>query len=154
MEKTESKYECKQCNFKCKYEAQWKVHIETELHKTGKRKKRSDINELLKCEKCGFECRYKTQWNEHIETELHKTGKKKKRSDTKEPLKCEHCDYKTKNETTMKLHKLNVHSTKEERKSGFKYYCGYCDVGTFSKDIIENHENSQKHQKQVSRAEK
>lgn len=99
-----------------------------------------------KCEQCNFECKYVAQWNVHIETELHKTGKRKKRSDVKEAVKCEQCDYKTKNKTTMKSHKLNEHSNKEEREKGFRYYCKYCDCGTFSKDILERHNKTQKHQ--------
>ena len=45
----------------------------------------------------------------------------------------------------MKKHKLYEHSTKEEREKGFKFYCSYCDFGTFSKDTIETHNNTNKH---------
>jgi len=89
---------------------------------------------------------YESQWNKHIITELHKTGFKKKRSDIKEPYKCEKClYYKTKNLYTFKQHVLNEHSTKEEREKGFKYYCKYCDFGTYSKDIMNDHNNREKH---------
>ena len=97
------------------------------------------------CEKCNFKCNTKARWEAHIKTELHKTGQRKLRSDYKEPYKCEKCDYETKNITTMKIHKLNKHSTKLERKEKFKYYCEICDFGTFSKKTIENHNNSEKH---------
>ena len=107
-----------------------------------------------KCEQCNFECKYKAQWNIHIETELHKTGKKKKRSDTKEPLKCEKCEYKTKNRLRLESHILNEHSTKEEREKKYRYYCKYCDTGTFTKDIMENHEKTKKHKNFVAVVEK
>ena len=45
----------------------------------------------------------------------------------------------------MKKHKLYEHSTKEEREKGFKFYCSYCDFGTFSKDTIKTHNNTNKH---------
>jgi len=38
----EYKYNCKQCDFKCNIKSRWEKHVSTELHKTGKRKQRSD----------------------------------------------------------------------------------------------------------------
>jgi len=82
---------------------------------------------------------------------LHKTGKRKKRSDYKEPYECEQCDYKTKNKTTFKQHVLNEHADKKTREKKFKYYCKYCDIGTFSIDVINNHYESKKHKKYIKR---
>ena len=45
----------------------------------------------------------------------------------------------------MKLHILNNHSTREEKKKGFKYYCEYCDMGTFAKFIYNKHIKTKKH---------
>ena len=45
----------------------------------------------------------------------------------------------------MKQHVLNEHSTKEEREKGFKYYCKYCNYGTFSIDLYKRHNNTEKH---------
>lgn len=101
--------------------------------------------EKFKCEKCNFKCKFESMWLKHCETELHKTGTRKKRSDSKGIQKCEKCDYKTENQTTMKQHILNEHSTKEEREKGFKYYCKYCNYGTFSKDLHNRHVNTEKH---------
>jgi hypothetical protein len=103
------------------------------------------------CNICKFKCNYKSQWEIHIETELHKTGKKKKRSDCKNPYKCEKCNYVTKNIFTFKQHMLNEHSTKKEREEGFKFYCKYCDFGTFSSDLISTHNETEKHRKQIMR---
>jgi hypothetical protein len=103
------------------------------------------------CEKCNYKCNYNSQWIKHCDSELHKTGKRKKRTDAKEISICKNCDYKTQNNTTMLKHVLNKHSTKEERKNKFKHYCELCDFGTFSKDTIEFHKNSEKHKIYIQR---
>jgi len=99
----------------------------------------------FKCEKCNYYTKYESHWKLHINTVLHQTGRRKKRSDTKEEHKCEKCNYKSKNIINLKQHKLNEHGTKEEREKEFKYYCEYCDIGSFSIDIMERHKNTEKH---------
>lgn len=49
------------------------------------------------------------------------------------------CDYTTTRTTNMKLHYLNNHANKEERKKEFKYYCEVCDFGNFSKGLFKLH---------------
>jgi len=98
------------------------------------------------CEKCEYKCKHESEWLKHCATEKHQTGFRKKRSDYKEPFKCDKCEYKTKNNVTLKQHILNEHSSKEERAIGFKFYCKYCDFGTFSKDFLDKHNNTNKHQ--------
>jgi len=73
------------------------------------------------------------------------SGQRKKRSDCREPFKCNICEYKTKNKTTLKIHKLNKHLTREERKKEFTYYCDNCDFGSFSNDSYEIHLKTTKH---------
>ena len=97
------------------------------------------------CEKCNFKCNTKARCEAHINTELHNTGQRKKRSNFKNPFKCENCEYTTKNITTMKIYKLNKHSTKKIRGKEFTCYCNICDYGTFSKDSLEIHNNTDKH---------
>ena len=97
------------------------------------------------CEKCNYKCKFESHWNNHINTELHKTGQRKIRSDLKEAFKCDNCDYKTKNITTLKQHKLNEHSTIQEREKEFKFYCNSCNYGTFSIDLFNRHNNTEKH---------
>ncbi len=46
----------------------------------------------------------------------------------------------------MNTHILNNHSTKEEKKLKYNYYCEYCDYGSFSKPLYEKHIKSNKHQ--------
>ena len=102
-------------------------------------------NNKYNCINCNFKCNTKARWDAHINTELHKTGQRKKRSDTKEPYKCEHCEYKSKNLTTFKMHKLNYHSSVEEKEKEFKYYCKECDYGCFYEEAINKHNNTIKH---------
>ena len=47
--------------------------------------------------------------------------------------------------SNISLFFLKIYKKKEEREKGFKYYCKKCDFGTFSKDIINNHNNTIKH---------
>lgn len=102
------------------------------------------------CEQCNFKVNTKARWESHLATELHKTGQRKKRSDYKEPMKCAHCDYTSKNKTTLNTHILNYHKTKEDRQKEFRYYCQNCDFGTFSKDIMDKHNDTEKHKHIIS----
>lgn len=108
-------------------------------------------NDIVKnkyiCENCNFECNIMSRWELHIKTEKHKTGKRKIRSDYKQPYKCDKCEYTTKNKLIFLQHKLNEHSTIEEREKNFKYYCKNCDYGTISADLYEKHINTDKHKK-------
>ena len=105
------------------------------------------------CEKCNYKCKFESEWLKHCNTEIHKTGIRKKiiRKNHKQAEKCIKCDYLTKNTFLMKKHRLNEHSTKEEREKEFKYYCTYCDFGTFSKDTLATHNNTNKHKKYILR---
>ena len=106
-----------------------------------------EIKYKYNCEQCDFHGNVPGAWAKHIETELHKTGKRKTRTDKTRVEKCHHCEYTLKSERTINMvqHILNEHSTKEERKEKFKYYCEYCDFGGFSQTMIEKHNNTSKH---------
>jgi hypothetical protein len=101
------------------------------------------------CERCNYRCNENSKWEKHINTEKHKTGKNKKRSDYEGPYNCEICNYETENKSTFLQHRLNYHSTKEERAKEFKYYCKVCDYGTISKDILDKHNLTEKHKRKV-----
>ena len=92
-----------------------------------------------------YHTNFKSTWELHINTQYHITGKRKIRSDKVCQEKCTICDYKTKNNTVLRQHILTKHSTKEERKACFTYYCAHCDVGTFARSIFKNHNKSDKH---------
>ncbi len=87
----------------------------------------------------------KTHFTIHTDTIKHKTGKRKTRSDKKYNGNCKHCEYYTSSKTNMKLHIVNTHCTKEEKKQQFKYYCEYCDYGGFAKSLFDNHLKTKKH---------
>ena len=76
-----------------------------------------NINKIKDCEKCNKTFKCHAKYLIHCDTELHKTGKRKTRTDKKEDLKCSICNlYTTKQQTTLKLHILNNHSSIEEKK--------------------------------------
>ena len=106
---------------------------------------------IYKCEKCNYETKYLSSLNKHLKSELHKTGIRKIRIDTKPPHKCIKCEYSSKNIIMFKQHMLNLHGTLEERKIGFNFYCEICDYGTFSVDLFNNHNESNKHKKYMER---
>ena len=61
-----NKYKCEKCNFKCNTKARWEAHIKTELHKTEKKKIRSDYKEPHKCEKCDYKHKNITNYKIHL----------------------------------------------------------------------------------------
>jgi hypothetical protein len=101
------------------------------------------------CEKCQFTCITKSKWTIHIGTEKHINGKKKSRSDKIYPCKCQKCDFIATNKSHMLQHFLTFHATKSERKEQYKFYCEYCDFGTFTKNIFDKHNTSNKHTKYI-----
>ncbi len=48
------------------------------------------------------------------------------------------------------MHKLNNHSTIEEKKKEFKYYCSYCDFGCLYENFMIKHNETTKHKYKVS----
>ena len=105
----------------------------------------NNTNNKYVCENCKFSTNTKARWNSHIGTELHINGKRKQRTDYKEPINCTQCEYSSKNKTMLKTHILNNHKTKEERKIEFKYYCIYCEFGTFAVKSFDIHNKTDKH---------
>ena len=99
------------------------------------------------CEKCNYFTSTKQMYDRHLNTEKHKTGKRKTHSNKKYPEECEKCDYKPNSNRDYIQHKLIFHSTKEERKIGFKFYCDKCDFGTQISKVFDTHLNSNKHKK-------
>ena len=45
----------------------------------------------------------------------------------------------------MKVHCLTNHSSSEERKKEFKYYCEKCDFGTYAEILFTRHCETKKH---------
>jgi hypothetical protein len=97
------------------------------------------------CVQCEFYTNIKPVYEKHLRTEKHKTGKRGTRCDKKYPEKCENCEYKPKSNRNYIQHKLIYHSTKEEKKEKFPYYCEKCNFGTYSELLYNKHNNSKKH---------
>lgn len=98
------------------------------------------------CQQCDYKCIYPAHWKQHIESDKHMNGgKRKPRCDKILQPKCELCSFETNNLTNMTTHKLTKHSSKEERKIGFKFYCEKCDFGTFAQILFTRHLETKKH---------
>ena len=108
-------------------------------------------NKTKHCKKCNNTFTSNTHYLIHCETELHKTGKRKTRVDKQGELKCNICNlYSTKQQSTLKIHILNNHSSIEEKKKEYKYYCEYCDIGYLVEHKINTHLNTLKHKIKIS----
>lgn len=103
------------------------------------------------CEKCKYGTNIKKSIERHNESNYHITGiKTRKEKENKVSYECKECKenkYITDNKSNYVLHKLNNHSTKEERKKEFKYYCELCDFGVFAETIFNIHKESKVHKK-------
>ncbi len=109
MNKIATKYTCKQCNFSCNYKSSWEKHIKTELHKTGKKKKRSDYKEPYTCDICG----YKTK--NTITFKKHKLNEHSNKETREKEFKyyCKLCDFGTFSSDTLNIH----NETKKHKKN-------------------------------------
>ena len=115
MEQEETyKYICEQCDFKCNAPSVWNIHIETEKHKTGKKKKRSDYKGPYQCKKCNYKSKNKTNYEHHVLNE-HATKEERKNGFK---FYCEICDYGTfskdfyENHCENKKHKKRIENYK------------------------------------------
>ncbi len=100
------------------------------------------------CEKCNYKTDLKQSYLQHCKSELHKTGLYGgKELVPRKVLQCSLCDFNTTNVKNHLTHKLNNHSTKEERKTQFKYYCEKCDFGIFTESGFAKHNESTRHKR-------
>ena len=110
MDTKEEKYNCEQCKFKCNTKARWNAHINTELHRTGIRKKRSDYKEPTICEKCEYKTDNKKDYNKHKLTRKHLVETDVKQ---KNPIFTCECDQLFYSRTTLWRHKKKCLNKKE-----------------------------------------
>ena len=109
------------------------------------------MDKIKHCEKCDKTYQCHAKYLIHCETELHKNGKRKTRTDLKEEFKCSICNiYTTKQPTNMKLHILNNHSSIEDKKKEYTYYCEYCNIGYFIENKFNSHLKTMKHKIKIS----
>ncbi len=103
------------------------------------------------CSKCNYGTNFKQSYERHILSGLHLTGTKTIIPKTIITYTCDQCnDFQTKNKYNYISHQLNYHSTKEERKEKYKFYCDTCDFGVFSKKLIDIHVKTKKHSNLVN----
>jgi hypothetical protein len=100
------------------------------------------------CEKCNYGTKLKHSFLQHNESAVHLTGMHGGIPlIVREEYKCEQCDFNTNNKNNYMTHKLNNHSTKEERTLGFKYYCETCDFGVFTESSYNKHTQTVRHKR-------
>ena len=98
------------------------------------------------CEKCNYKTTDKYNYGKHLNAKSHKGEKRKPRSDKVCLDKCPMCDFVTKGRGDVyKEHILTMHSTEQEQKEQFTYYCTLCDVGTFNKFTYNTHLKTKGH---------
>ena len=96
------------------------------------------------CAWCNFKCQYNSGWLDHISSKKHlRQGK---------PViyKCDipDCVYESPTHWNLKVHKMNNHSTKEE-KAMSKYYCNECSQVFFTNVYKDRHLVGKRHINQV-----
>jgi hypothetical protein len=105
-----------------------------------------ELQEPYYCECCKYTTKYRASWMHHLDTIKHKNGGKRP---VKNPMNldsnCKHCNYTSENLLNMTVHTLTNHSTSEERRARFKYYCEICDIGAVSENAFLRHCDTKKH---------
>jgi hypothetical protein len=99
-EQTINKYICDKCNFNCNYMSEWNKHINTELHITGIKKKRSDYKEPFKCINCNYITKTNTNLKKHY-LNTHANREERKKEFT---YFCENCDIGTFSKKSYEIH--------------------------------------------------
>jgi hypothetical protein len=99
----------------------------------------SSNNNELYCECCNYKTNRNYDWLKHIKSQKHQ------RNGEKKITKCDLCEYTSISTWNIKIHKLQIHATSEER-SKEKYYCGLCDYVFFCKQYLDKHTSGKHHQ--------
>ena len=97
------------------------------------------------CPVCNYSCNYESHWKQHLESNKHKNNGIQTRSDKILENKCKFCPFESDKLTNMNTHTLTKHSTPEERKKKFTYYCDKCDFGTYTEILFKRHTETKKH---------
>jgi hypothetical protein len=98
----------------------------------------STIKELF-CECCNYKTNRNYDWIKHINSDKHQRNGEKKIHN------CDQCEYTSSSTWNIKIHKLQIHATSEER-SKQKYYCNLCDYVFFCKKYLDKHNIGKHHQ--------
>jgi hypothetical protein len=103
-------------------------------------------NNNFSCEKCNFSAETPSEFLRHLNSKKHLRGGV--RVNELEHC-CDLCDYKTNNPYHIKIHKVRVHGTTEEKKNKCPYYCETCDIGFFAKLFNDKHIKSKTHKNMI-----
>jgi hypothetical protein len=102
----------------------------------------NETNNKLYCECCNYTATANAFWLKHLETQRHK------RDGIKKPTFCDLCNYKSISHWNVNMHKIQKHSTKEER-SKLKLYCSACDIVCMCQKYFDKHMESTRHKNQI-----
>jgi hypothetical protein len=110
MENKKHKFFCDKCNYSTNVSGSYKKHLETEIHKTGKRKTRSNKKcDLYECNKCDFTSKKEHNYFTHF---LHNHATKEEKK-LKFRFYCDNCDFGTFTESEYNKHvNTNKHKMK------------------------------------------
>lgn len=98
------------------------------------------------CISCNYTSLRKGDFDKHCKSTLHLTGKRKARSDKlSDGYVCILCNYKTINKLNYDQHILNNHSSAEDKKNKFKYFCEKCNFGINTENLYKKHCDTNKH---------
>ncbi len=96
----------------------------------------------LYCETCNYKTLKPSDWLKHINSQKHQ------RKGEKKPTNCDKCDYVSTTHWNVKIHKLQNHSSAEE-KSKHKFYCADCDTICLCSAYFKKHMEGKKHANRI-----
>jgi hypothetical protein len=102
----------------------------------------TDNNKEIFCKLCNYKTMKTSDWMKHIKSQKHE------RKGEKKSTKCDLCEYESNTHWNIKVHKLKIHATTEER-SKQKYYCELCDYVFFCKAYMNKHMIGKVHQNKL-----
>ena len=101
------------------------------------------------CEKCNYGTNKKMSMVVHVNTSLHLIGKHGRslvKKLDKKKYECSICQTNYSSKGNLLMHNLNNHSTKEEKKKGYKFYCDICNIGYMNSSKYNHHLTTSSHQ--------
>jgi hypothetical protein len=103
---------CHKCNYKTDLLSSYKKHLESTLHKTGRRKVRVDRKvDIYKCDKCNYETANKIIFKQY---ELNEHSNKEER-EKEFKYYCKICDIGTFSKDNWNIHESSQRHIKHEK---------------------------------------
>lgn len=101
-------------------------------------------SKTYECINCKYSTKKLSEWNRHCTFKKHLAGGRQTK------FECDECDHEGSNAWNLKVHKINNHSTKEERAQQ-KHYCADCDMVFFGPLEKIKHMEKKKHKVNVEK---